>query len=88
MIYLTQMAIFEVIVILAYLGFGTACGNLSHSQDLAQEIFIVAWRKLSDLKEPAKFKAWLYGIARNLIHNPFVNKPGIPWQQPNHWTKA
>ena len=78
MIYLTQMAIFEVIVILAYLGFGTACGNLSHSQDLAQEIFIVAWRKLSDLKEPAKFKAWLYGIARNLIHNAFRQQTRNP----------
>ena len=56
----------------------SACGNLSHSQDLAQEIFIVAWRKLSDLKEPAKFKAWLYGIARNLIHNAFRQQTRNP----------
>jgi RNA polymerase sigma factor (sigma-70 family) len=50
---------------LAYSG----CGNISQSEDLAQEVFIVAWRKLRDLKEPAKFKSWLYGIARNLINN-------------------
>jgi RNA polymerase sigma factor (sigma-70 family) len=56
----------------------SACGNLSHSQDLAQEIFIVAWRKLSDLKEPAKFRAWLYGIARNLIHNAFRQQTRNP----------
>ena len=49
----------------------SACGNLSHSEDLAQEIFITAWRKLGDLKEPAKFRAWLYGIARNLINSAF-----------------
>jgi RNA polymerase sigma factor (sigma-70 family) len=49
----------------------SACGDISHSEDLAQETFIIAWRKLSDLKEPAKFKAWLNGIARNLINNAF-----------------
>src|SRR5437879_12801123 len=49
----------------------SACGDISHSEDLAQETFIIAWRKLSDLKEPAKFKSWLYGIGRNLIHNAF-----------------
>jgi RNA polymerase sigma factor (sigma-70 family) len=49
----------------------SACGDISHSEDLAQETFIIAWRKLSDLKEPAKFKSWLNGIARNLINNAF-----------------
>jgi RNA polymerase sigma factor (sigma-70 family) len=49
----------------------SACGNISHSEDLAQETFIAAWRNLGDLKEPAKFKSWLYGIARNLINNAF-----------------
>src|ERR1700722_7671909 len=47
----------------------SACGDVSHSQDVAQETFVIAWRKLGDLKEPAKFKAWLFGIARNLINN-------------------
>ncbi|HVV02553.1 MAG TPA: sigma-70 family RNA polymerase sigma factor [Verrucomicrobiae bacterium] len=47
----------------------SACGNLSQSEDLAQETFITAWRKLASLEEPAKFKSWLYGIARNLVHN-------------------
>ena len=49
----------------------SACGNISQSEDLAQETFIIAWRKLGDLKEPAKFKSWLYGIARNLINSAF-----------------
>jgi RNA polymerase sigma factor (sigma-70 family) len=47
----------------------SACGNISQSEDLAQETFITAWRKLGDLKEPEKFKYWLFGIARNLINN-------------------
>ncbi len=47
----------------------SACGNISQSEDLAQETFIIAWRKLGDLKEPVRFKWWLYGIARNLISN-------------------
>lgn len=49
----------------------SACGNIGRSEDLAQEIFITAWRRLGTLQEPARFKAWLYGIARNLIHNAF-----------------
>lgn len=47
----------------------SACGDIPQSQDLAQETFIIAWRKLADLREPGKFKSWLFGIARNLIHN-------------------
>jgi len=54
------------------------CGDLSRSEDLAQETFIIAWRKLGDLKEPAKFKAWLHGIARNLIHNAFRQQTRNP----------
>ena len=56
----------------------SACGNLSQSQDLAQETFVTAWRKLSDLREPAKFRAWLYGIARNLINNAFRQQTRNP----------
>ena len=59
---------------LAYSG----CGDLSRSEDLAQETFIIAWRKLSELKEPAKFKGWLHGIARNLIHSAFRQQTRNP----------
>ena len=47
----------------------SACGNVSRSEDLAQETFITAWKKLKDLREGAKFKSWLCGIARNLNNN-------------------
>jgi RNA polymerase sigma factor (sigma-70 family) len=49
----------------------SSCGSISRSEDIAQEVFIAAWRKLTTLQEPARFKAWLYGIARNLIRNAF-----------------
>ncbi len=56
----------------------SACGNVSRSEDLAQEIFITAWRELAKLKEPGKFRAWLYGIARNLINNTFRRQTRNP----------
>jgi RNA polymerase sigma factor (sigma-70 family) len=49
----------------------SACGNIPRSEDLAQEIFIIAWRQLADLRDPTKFKGWLFGIARNLINRSF-----------------
>jgi RNA polymerase sigma factor (sigma-70 family) len=47
----------------------SATGSLSQSEDLAQDTFVAAWKQLADLREPAKLRAWLCGIARNLIHN-------------------
>jgi RNA polymerase sigma factor (sigma-70 family) len=47
----------------------SATGSLSQSEDLAQETFMAAWKQLADLREPAKLRAWLCGIARNLINN-------------------
>jgi RNA polymerase sigma factor (sigma-70 family) len=47
----------------------SSCGDMAHSQDLAQETFLVAWRKLGGLKDAARFRPWLLGIARNLAAN-------------------
>jgi RNA polymerase sigma factor (sigma-70 family) len=46
-----------------------ATGSLSRSEDLAQEIFLTAWKELRQLREPAKFRSWLCGIARRLTAN-------------------
>ena len=56
----------------------SACGDLARSEDLAQETFLIAWRKLRDLKEPAMFRSWLYGIARNLINSAFRQQSRNP----------
>ncbi len=47
----------------------SATGSLGQSEDLAQETFITAWKRLRLLREPVKLRAWLCGIARNRINN-------------------
>jgi RNA polymerase sigma factor (sigma-70 family) len=44
-------------------------GSLTLSQDLAQETFLTAWRKLTGLTDATKLRAWLCGIARNLTRS-------------------
>ena len=44
-------------------------GDLQRSEDIAQQAFLIAWQKLKDLNEPAKFGAWLRAIARNVVSN-------------------
>lgn len=46
-----------------------ATGNLSLSQDVAQETFVAAWKQLNQLHEPEKLNSWLGGIARNITRN-------------------
>jgi RNA polymerase sigma factor (sigma-70 family) len=45
----------------------SASGSVSRSEDMAQETFLAAWQQLRALREPAKLRAWLCGIARNRI---------------------
>lgn len=47
----------------------SATGSLRESEDVAQETFFVAWRRLKELREAEKLRPWLCGIARNLISN-------------------
>ena len=42
-----------------------ATGNVSQSEDLAQETFITAWGSLRLLREPEKLRSWLCGITRH-----------------------
>ncbi|MEO6003249.1 MAG: sigma-70 family RNA polymerase sigma factor [Opitutus sp.] len=42
----------------------SATGQLSQSEDLAQEAFVDAWRQLGRLREPEKLRSWLCGILR------------------------
>ena len=44
-----------------------ATGNVSQSEDLAQQTFVNAWKQLAELREPAKLRPWLCSIARFLI---------------------
>ena len=62
----------------------SATGSLGQSEDLAQETFITAWKRLSHLRERDKLRAWLCGIARNRINN-FLRREG---REPNHQAES
>lgn len=42
----------------------SSVGDLKHSEDIAQEAFVEAWKKLDTLNDPEKLKSWLCGILR------------------------
>ncbi len=48
-----------------------ATGNVSRSEDLAQETFVSAWKQLAQLREPARLRPWLCSITRCLISKEF-----------------
>ena len=40
-------------------------GNVASSEDIGQEAFLSAWKKLSSLRDSKQFKSWLSTITRN-----------------------
>ena len=44
----------------------SATGSLCQSEDLAQETFLIAWKELRQLREPAKLRSWLCSLARSV----------------------
>ena len=48
-----------------------ATGNVSQSEDLAQQTFVSAWKQLGELREPAKLRPWLCSLTRFLISKEF-----------------
>lgn len=44
----------------------TVPNGLSEADDAMQETFIHAFRSLSQLDDPSRFRPWIYGIARNV----------------------
>lgn len=42
-------------------------GNASDAEDLAQEVFLQVYRKISTFRGDAKFGSWLYRVAMNLV---------------------
>ena len=49
-------------------------GDPDDVEDAAQEAFILAFRRLDDLKDPGKFPAWLHTIARNVARKVLRQK--------------
>jgi RNA polymerase sigma-70 factor, ECF subfamily len=59
-------------------------GNDEVGRDLAQETFLLAWKKLSSLQDALLFKSWLYRIATNiaLSHLRHVRLVSwLPWRE-------
>ncbi len=42
----------------------SSVGDIKYSEDISQEVFVEAWKKLDTLKDPEKLKSWLCGILR------------------------
>ncbi len=40
-------------------------GDWHSTQDLAQDVFVAAYQGLSDLRDPRRFRSWLFTIAKN-----------------------
>lgn len=43
--------------------------NQADAQELTQETFFAAWKKISSFRQESKFSTWLLGIALNLARN-------------------
>ncbi|RLP90632.1 RNA polymerase sigma factor [Micromonospora sp. CV4] len=50
--------------------------GLTAAEELAQEVFLVAWRRRSEL--PARTLPWLYGVARRLLANHWRAQRAVP----------
>ncbi|HEX3627064.1 MAG TPA: RNA polymerase sigma factor [Verrucomicrobiae bacterium] len=53
-------------------------GHLGHSEDVAQETFITAWKRLRLLRQPEKLRAWLCGIVHNRAKQCLRNEGRLP----------
>lgn len=53
--------------VLIFLSVRMSC--FAKSEDLAQETFVTAWRRLADFDPQAPLGPWLRGIARHLLQN-------------------
>ncbi|MDQ3211149.1 MAG: sigma-70 family RNA polymerase sigma factor, partial [Acidobacteriota bacterium] len=46
---------------------GAMTAGDSDSDDLAQEVFLRAWRGIARFRSDSTFRTWLFGIAINLV---------------------
>ena len=53
----------------AVLGYCIRRVDRSHAQDVASEVFTVAWRRIDDVPEGEGTLPWLFGVASNTLAN-------------------
>ncbi len=49
-------------------------GSRDDAEDLAQQTFLIAFRQLGTLRDPAQLESWIYRIARNEVYQKFRKK--------------
>jgi RNA polymerase sigma factor (sigma-70 family) len=54
-------------------------GDLSGSEDIAQETFLIAWQSRHEVREPEKLAGWLSSIARNLARQWVRKRSARSW---------
>lgn len=59
----------------------SSVGDIRLSEDIAQEAFIDAWKKLDTLRDPGKLKAWLCGILRFKVSHHRRKEENNPGRQ-------
>jgi len=52
-------------------------GSREESEDLAQDTFIQAYKKLSSLRKPLKFQSWLFRIAQNNVFQKYRGRQPV-----------
>ena len=52
------------------------CRDRGRAEEMAQEAFLKAWRRLDDLSQAGSFASWLCGIVRNLCVDQKRRKRG------------
>src|SRR6266853_2744251 len=51
-------------------------GDFAASEDAGQEAFLTAWRKIHEIRDPERLRAWLGQIARNAALGQLRRKQG------------
>ncbi len=49
-------------------------GSRSEAEDLAQDTFVLAFKKIGALKDDRKFQSWLFRIAQNNVYQKYRGK--------------
>lgn len=49
-------------------------GSKDEADDLAQDTFVLAYRKIGDLKNPERFQSWIFRIAQNNVYQLYRGK--------------
>jgi RNA polymerase sigma-70 factor (ECF subfamily) len=49
-------------------------GSREDAEDVAQQTFLIAFRQMGTLRDPAQLESWIYRIARNEVYQRFRKK--------------